>query len=335
MSGGKSSLPRVTVVTNRLSTGGAERHLAQVLPALKARGLDVELFLLERGGVLEPQLASGGVTVEGVFRRFGRAGHLLVAAGALYRHLRKRRPDVLHFFLPESYLVGAIVAIAAGHRVCVMSRRSLSHYQRNHRFLAGLERILHRRMTALLGNSQAVVDELAGEAGDRGKIGLIHNGVEVPPLNDAQQRVGLRGRLGLPVDAFVMVIVANLITYKGHADLLDALALIKSRLPQPWRLLIVGRDEGIGSQLQAQANRQNLSNNMVWLGERNDIETIWQLADLGLLVSHQEGFSNALIEAMGQGVPMVATAVGGNLDAIEDGKPSPVSCRHRLRRGKG
>jgi len=312
--------PRVVVVSNRLTTGGAERHLTHILPELRARGLEIELFVLERGGDLEAALAASGVPISGPLRRAGRAMHLLVAAWALYRQIRRKRPDVLHFFLPESYLVGGIVAAVAGHRICLMSRRSLSHYHLNHPWLARLERQLHRRMTALLGNSQAVVDELVNEAGDNRKIGLIHNGVVVPPPIDEHSRALQRTRLDLPADAFVMMIVANLIHYKGHSDLLNALGLVAAKLPQPWRLVVVGRDEGIGPQLKLQADRLNLNPNILWLGARSDVEAILPTADLGLLVSHQEGFSNALLEAMGQGLPTIATAIGGNLDAIVDGQ---------------
>jgi glycosyltransferase involved in cell wall biosynthesis len=192
---------------------------------------------------------------------------------------------------------------------------------------------LHRRMIALLGNSQAVVDELVNETGDRRKIGLIHNGIIVPPPVDERHRTLQRARLDLPADAFVMVIVANLIYYKGHSDLLGALGLVAAKLPQPWRLVVVGRDEGIGSQLKLQAERLNLTPNILWLGARSDVEAILPVADMGLLVSHQEGFSNALIEAMAQGLPMIATAIGGNLDAIVDGQSGrlvPVQDPERL-----
>lgn len=313
-----SHLPRILFVTKKLVMGGAERHLVQLLPVLKARGFVVELFVLEQGGELEAELKKAGVAISGLPRRSGRMMHLLAGAAALYRRVRETQPDVLHFFLPEPYLVGAMVAIAAGHRTSIMSRRSLAHYHRNHPWLGRMERMLHRRMAALLGNSRAVVDELAAEAGDRRKIGLIHNGVTVTQPRDKVRAVQ-RAVLSIPADAFVMVIVANLFHYKGHADLLDALGTIASQLPQPWRLMVIGRDEGEGPKLLSQAERLGIADRILWLGKRRDVQDILPAADVGLLVSHQEGFSNALIEAAGQGLPMIATAVGGNLDAIADG----------------
>lgn len=300
--------------------GGAERHLTQLLPALLSRGFPVELFVLERGGELEIELAKAGVAISGLPRRSGRVAHLLASAIELYRRIRQTRPDILHFFLPEPYLVGATIAVAAGHRRSIMSRRSLAHYQRNHPWFGRIERLLHRRMTALLGNSQAVADELIAEGADRRKVGLIHNGVTIGSLASDDEREAQRAGLDIPQDAFVMAIVANLFQYKGHADLLDALGKIASQLHQPWRLVVIGRDEGKGQALRSQAERLGLADCILWLGERRDVEAILRAADIALLVSHQEGFSNALIEAMGLGLPVVATAVGGNLDAVVDGK---------------
>jgi glycosyltransferase involved in cell wall biosynthesis len=315
-----NSAPRVLVVIRKMIMGGAERHLAQLLPDIKERGLSVELFVLERGGELEAPLAAAGVLISGPVRRSGRAMHLLVGAAALYRRIRALRPDILHFFLPEPYLIGSMVAALARHRICIMSRRSLAHYQRNHPWLGRMERVLHRRMTALLGNSQAVVDELVAESGHRDNVGLIHNGVSGAQPADDDAREIQRAALDIPPGAFVMVIVANLFHYKGHSDLLNALGSVAKRLPQPWRLLVIGRDEGEGLKLRSQAAALGIADQILWLGERRDVDAILPAADMGLLVSHQEGFSNALIEAMGQGMPMIATAVGGNLDAVADGQ---------------
>ena len=163
--------PRILFVIKRMTTGGAERHLAQLLPALKDRGLDVELFVLERGGPLELVLTAAGVSIAGPVRCVPSVLHVLVAGFYLLRRVLTRRPDILHFFLPEPYLVGASVAVLAGQRHCIMSRRSLTHYHRKHPWLARLEKLFHHRMMALLGNSRAVADELVTENGDSRKVG--------------------------------------------------------------------------------------------------------------------------------------------------------------------
>ena len=83
-------------------------------------------------------------------------------------------------------------------------------------------------------------------------------------------------------------IVANLIHYKGHSDLLDALGQAASRMPRRWRLLLVGRDDGIGSQLRAQAVRNGISDNVLFLGLRSDVPAVLAASDTAVLCSHRK-----------------------------------------------
>src|SRR6185437_168559 len=187
--------PSILVVTKRLGVGGAERHLAQILPELRARGINVALFVLERGGELESVLAAAGVIIEGVTPNGSRLGDLLRAGVALGHCIRRRQPDLMHFFLPEAYLVGGAVAMLLGQRRCIMSRRSLACYQRGRPLFAWLEQLMHRRMLAVVGNSRAVVEELVVETRDPGKVGLIHNGVAIPPVVSDDMRMHTRNLL--------------------------------------------------------------------------------------------------------------------------------------------
>jgi glycosyltransferase involved in cell wall biosynthesis len=311
--------PRVVVVSSRLDIGGTERHLARVLPALRTHGIDVSLFVLERGGSLEEQLTHDGVSVAGPIRRGSRFLNAVSAGRKLRSYVRQVQPDILHFFLAEPYLVGSIATWDVA-TTRIMSRRSLALYQRRHPMLALLERRLHRRSSVLLGNSTAVVEDLVRESGEQRRVGLIHNGIEVARKTTPQERAATRAQIGIPPDAFVLVIVANLIPYKGHADLFAALGQIRDRLPQPWRLVIVGRDRGIGTRLRRDAAERGIADNLIWLDERPDAERLLAAADVAVITSHEEGFSNSLLEAMGHGIPVVATAVGGNLDAVVQGQ---------------
>lgn len=311
----KTPTPRVTVVTSRLDIGGTERHLTRVLPALHERGIDISLYVLERGGKLEPELLTRGVRITGS-EGWPAILQPLTAMIGLVRYLKRERPDIVHYFLPRPYFVGSVAAELARQGSRIMSRRSLATYRNRHPWLSRLENLLHRRTSALLGNSGAVVDQLADETGNRRKVGLIYNGIEMPDAETPAGRQAARRRVGLSDEACVIEMIANLIPYKGHADLLDALAHVKDRLPQPWTLLVIGRDSGIGPALRTKADGLGLSGNIQWLGERDDVETLLRGADIVVLASHEEGFSNALLEAMAHGIATVATAVGGNTDAI-------------------
>jgi len=308
--------PRVTIVTSRLDIGGAERHLARVLPALKQRGIDIALYTMERGGPLEAELQAQGVRLEGPPR--AAFLHWPRATVALARFLKRERPTIVHFFLPRPYLYGSIAAELAGHRRRLMSRRSLTVYREKYPLLRSFELLLHRRTHGLIGNSRAVLDQLATEVSDLRKIALIHNGIDMPPPTTAADRERVRQLLDIPKDALVIAVIANLVSYKGHRDLLDALALVKEQMPKPWLVLAIGRDDGMGAELKRHAAALNLAANVRWLGEQPAADHLLAAADIFILPSHQEGFSNALLEAIAANLAVIATAVGGNLDAIVD-----------------
>jgi glycosyltransferase involved in cell wall biosynthesis len=243
----------------------------------------------------------------------------------------KRRPAIVHFMLPESYLVGGPLAIMMRIPVKVMSRRSLNLYQ-GRGLVRIVERYLHRAMNAILGNSLSVIGQLKGEGVPIGRLGLIYNGIDLSAFANSNAGEPLRNSLGIASNALVMCMIANLIPYKGHRDLLDALGQVAAKLPMGWRVLFAGRDDGIGAQLQKQAQRLGIGDNIVFLGARSDVPALLAASDIGILCSHEEGFSNAILEGMAARLPMIVTDVGGNSEAVVDGVTGLVVPAHGLDR---
>jgi len=316
----------VLFVIGDLDVGGAERHLAQILPELAKQGFQPMVYALTHKGRLAPRLEAAGVEVvtapfSDLLRRLPFPLRPLVLLPMtmlrLWSLMLFRGPRVVHFFLPAAYLLGGICSLFAPSAVRVMSRRSLNNYQQKHPYLAPLERWLHRRMDAVLGNSAAVLGQLREEGVPAARLGLIYNGIR---LSEGIGRAEARRRLGIGNETLVFVIVANLIPYKGHMDLVDALGEIRERLPEDWVLLCAGRDTGIGRDLDVRAQNLGIGARVRWMGERSDVLEIFSAADVGILCSHQEGFSNSLLEGMASGTPMVVTDVGGNREAVVDGE---------------
>lgn len=319
---------RVLIVIGSLDLGGTEMHLLQVLPKLAKSGFSIAVYTLSKRGNLASTLDALGVPVvgstvspcgRGMFWRFlCRAIRGSWSAFGLVCYYWKFRPDIVHFFLPEAYLVGAPLSFATFGATRVMSRRSLNEYQKKHPILAVFERRLHKRMDALIGNAQVIVDQLAAEGAPPERLHLIYNGVDMARL-DTITDVGLtRRELSLDADTLVLICVANLIPYKGHADLLEALALVHAELRRPWVALCAGRDDGTyGDALREHAIRIGLSKQIRFLGERSDVPNLLKASNIGVLCSHEEGFPNAALEAMACGLPFVATSVGGLREVIE------------------
>ncbi len=325
MAKSKSQKGSVLYVIGSLDVGGTERHVTAVASRLARRGWNISVYTMTHRGMLADELERSGVEViVPPFRREpslqGPAKRLfLIALLAfdLFFVMLRRRPTIVHCFLPSAYLVGVPLAAISGCKVRIMSRRSLNQYQQARRLFGAIEIRVHRLVTAALGNSRAVVKELKQEGIPAAKIGLIYNGVDLAPYAHANPKSALRARLGIGADELVIISVANLIPYKGHADLLNALALAGPQMKQNWRVLIAGRDDGIGAELQSLAKNLCLSGNVRFLGLRDDVPDLLCASDVGVLCSHQEGFANAILEGMAAHLPMIVTNVGGNAEAVE------------------
>lgn len=312
---------RLLVVTESLGVGGTETHLIRLLVPLAARGWSITVYCLTERGQRADQVEAAGIRVLSSPRRANRGAlgirnlaNIALAANRLFWLMRRWRPHIAHFYLPGPYLVGAPLAIAARTPTKVMSRRSLSRYQEHWPMVARLERLLHRRMDMVIGNSRAVVRDLSSEGIPSSKIQLIYNGIDTTVA--LPKRSTARRALGIEKETLVGVVVANLISYKGHKDLIEGLASVAQSLPSGWRVLCAGRDEGLQPRLESLVKASGIEANIQFLGERADVPRLLAAADFGVLSSWEEGFSNVILEAMSAGLPMIVTRVGGNPEAV-------------------
>ncbi|CAM5785174.1 glycosyltransferase [Castellaniella caeni] len=318
-------------IIGSMEVGGAEQHLLNVSRQLVLHGWSCEVFALDPDGPLRAVFQSVGVPVIGVelspafirvlahpklISRF----RLFLAVPKLIFYLWLKRPGIIHFFLPAAYVIGGVASLLAMHRPRrFMSRRSLNLYQLEHPFFRRVERWLHPRMDIICGNSVAVMRNLQDEGVPDKKLRLIYNGIDTLKFNSKISKYKKREELSIGEDALVFVMVANLIEYKGHIDLLNALSEIDSSLPVNWVCLLVGRDDGIGEELRKASKKFEMADKVRYLGARSDVPALLKASDVGVLCSHEEGFSNAILEGMAAGLPMVVTDVGGNAEAVKQG----------------
>ena len=150
------------------------------------------------------------------------------------------------------------------------------------------------------------------------RVTVVHNGVVVPNLIDQKEKNELRDEIALPLEANVIAAGGRLATQKGFKYLLDALVTVKSRIPNIF-LMLLGDGE-LRTTLEEQANRLGLRDCILFLGHRSDVPRLLPAADLFVLSSLYEGIPNIVMEAMAAGLPVVATAVGGVPELIEDGR---------------
>lgn len=147
-------------------------------------------------------------------------------------------------------------------------------------------------------------------------VGPIVNGVEVVDLATASERAATRDELDLAPGDVALISVGRLSHDKGHRDLAAALRLLPAPLRARTVLVLVGdgpdRDEIGFSYAESGVSIRGL-------GRRLDVPRVLGAADVFVLPSLHENLSNALLEAMGRGLPVVATRVGGNTEVLEKG----------------
>lgn len=301
----KDRLTAVLLI-GQLGLGGTEKQVALLAAGLRERGVDVEVWVQFGRGPREADLIAAGVPV--VDLGFGRLtdpralARNAVAFARLVWRLRRKRPDVLHAFLIASYLVAAPAARLARVPLMVAGRRSLGDFKEGKPLVLAVERIANRFTDHIVANAEAVaLDALRQERLPAGKVSVIHNG-----LPERAFEVAL-------AEKTTVLCVANLKAYKGHGHLLDAMALLTA----PPELVLVGEGPERPA-LEAQAARLKLD--VTFAGARTDPEAYLAAARVFVLPSLEEGMSNAVMEAMAAGVPVVATAVGGTPELLRHGR---------------
>jgi glycosyltransferase involved in cell wall biosynthesis len=315
---------RIFFVIGSLDLGGAESQLVMLTQELQRQGVFCEVFALNANGVLRSKLNDSGIPVHN--GRINFASRKLVKIFQFIRAfyilwVTTRGATTLHAYLPLTNFYGALIGCLRRTDMVITSRRALGTHQNRWPWWKLFDKISNALSNVVVANSQAVADDTVLRDGiPRKKVVVIHNGLDSSRFRvAANQRDVVRHSLGINSKVKVIIIVANLIPYKGHADLLRALAELDPSYSDV-HLLIVGQDRGISPMLHSLAQELGLSARIQWLGIRHDIPELLAAADIYVCASHEEGFSNSLMEALAAGKAVVATRVGGNPELLEYGE---------------
>ena len=326
------SPPTVAYLLPRLEMGGTEKHVRDLAGRIDRNRFRPIVIATAEGGILEAEFVRMGVPVHilgyrGFTRRPGRilstARSSARAIRELARILRAERAAIVHACLPAANVLGALAGAFARTPHIILGKRGLCHYKKGRPILAFFENVANLAADTLLVNSDAVAAAVrSAERFCGGKILRVYNGIDVATASDSGDR-GARGTLPerdppLPPEAEVILYVANLFPYKGHLDLMEAAAAVTARFPKA-HFLLAGREEGAGAQVRSRIGELGLGDRVHLLGPRDDVPALMTAADLVVHPSHEEGFSNTILEAMAAGKAVVATAVGGIPEAVADG----------------
>lgn len=298
---------RVLHVAKVAGISGSENHLLLLLPALRERGLDVRFAMLHEGepGAAEfaARLEAHGIPVERI--RMRRALSPLTFA-RLVRIIRRQRPAIVH-----THLVHAdFHALPAGRLTRVPLLVSTKHGFnpfRDGRAFATADRLVGRLADVHIAISAGLARYLAEREGfDAPSFEVVHYGIEpggAPPPPP-----------GVPQ----LAIVGRLIAIKGHDVLLRALAAVRRERPE-LTLDVVG-DGPLEGQLRAAVDTLGLGDAVTFSGRIAPVAPAFEAAEIVVVPSFGEGFGMVALEAMERGRPVIASAVGGLPEIVDDGR---------------
>lgn len=237
---------------------------------------------------------------------------------ALRSVVKRQRPDLVvthsvksHFLVWRSHLWRDCPWVAFHHGYTTTDRK-MRLYNRLDRWSLP---VADRLVTVC----HAFARELASNTGvPIANISVQHNSIRPQPPTSQADAESLRAKLGIETGDSVLLAVGRLSKEKGHLDLLTAFACLRETHPElKCKLVIVGDGPERGT-LEAAAQSKAIDVDVIFTGQISDVLPFYAAADVFVLPSHSEGSPNVLLEAMAANLPIVATAVGGVPEVVEN-----------------
>jgi glycosyltransferase involved in cell wall biosynthesis len=309
---GQSNLPHVLLIIDQFSTtlGGGERAVLQLASQLPEHGFQASILTFS----LDPESpALKKMTTAPIYSLPLRSTYgigALRAAMQLRQFIRREGVAIVHTVFESSDLWAGCVTRATSRAKLVWSRRDMGILRKpKHRVAYHLmARIPH----AVMAVSEEVRQYCVQTDGiNSARVHTIYNGLNVERFANTRHRSGRGQRV---------ISVGNIRRVKGHDIFIRAAAIIARRFPRA-KFSIAGEvlEPQYFQELLMLIDSLGLADRFQFEGGVTDLPSFLAEAEIFVLPSRSEGFSNALIEAMAASLPVVATRVGGNPEAVEDG----------------
>jgi glycosyltransferase involved in cell wall biosynthesis len=299
---------KVLFFIESLRAGGKERRIIELLKGLKSYpGIELAL-VLTRKEIHYNEILRLDIPLFYAERKYFKKDPLVFIK--FYRIARKYNPDIIHVW-------GHMVAFYA-----VPAKKLLNIPMLNSEITDATpaQRLLGKKWVfdasdRIIANTQA---GLTAYKAPTEKSGVIHNGFNFKRLDQLESPEEVRARFAIDT-TFVVAMVASFSSYKDHGTYLEAAIDVLDRY-QDITFLCVGDGEDVKYR---EGIPDEYSDRIKFLGKQNHVETIMNICDIGVLATntknHGEGISNALMEFMALGKPVIATNFGGSVELIEHG----------------
>jgi glycosyltransferase involved in cell wall biosynthesis len=319
---------RLLLIIPTLVRGGAEKQLVLLARGLSREAFDVHVAVLTHTGPLEAALLEAGIPVTVIGKRWKFDP---LSYWRLRRHIQQLRPDIVHTWLFAANAYGRHAAASVGIKHLIAGERCVDPWKTG--WQLAIDRMLAGKTERIVTNSTGVKEFYVGRGLPADKWEIVPNGITADGVPQTTSREELLAELGLPPAARLIGAVGRLWPQKRVKDLIWAADLLKTTRDDT-HLLIVG-DGPQRQRLERYREQSQITDRVHFLGERDDVPRLMQHIDVLWLASEYEGQSNAILEAMAAGVPVVATDIAGNRDLVLDGETGylvPVGDRFEFTR---
>ena len=319
---------KILQIIPTLDRAGAEKQMCLLAQGLPRDRFDVHVCTLTRSGPLAVQLEEAGISTHLISKRWKLDP---LAFMRLKKHIAAVRPDLIHTWLFAADAYGRAAGMAAGVKHFVCGLRCVDPWKSGYELM--IDRRLARGTDRIVANSPGVRDFYIKKGLPAEKMTVIYNAavpVESLPRTTRRQ---LLGRLGLPDDARLIGIIGRFWPQKRIKDAIWATDLLKV-VRDDVHLLVIG-DGPQRDRLLKYRRQIEITDKVHFLGERSDVASLLPHFDVLWSTSGYEGQSNAVMEAMSAGVPVVGTDIPGTRDLVVEGETGylvPVGDRAALAR---
>jgi len=305
----------VVLIIDDLGIGGAQRVLDVQLRAMQYGNCSIRVINLSKPTPASEKVRALGIELveiqqNGLFD--------LESWKVLSSVIKKWRPRVIHAHLVHATIVGAILAKMARSRfiVTLHSQGPIAQGWRDH-VKNFLERLALSYCSDLVVACGPRVAKMQSKRVGRTPMNIIENRIDTPPSLSADERSQVRSSLGYGPDDIVVISVGRLAVDKGFDILIKAFRQVVAKYPNA-KLLIVGGGDDY-ARLVKVMNASGTERCVQLTGPRSDVGRLMAASDAFALPSLWEGLPMVLLEAMGAGLPVVATDVGDVSTVIKDG----------------
>lgn len=301
---------KIVHLIRTLEVGGCEMALLRMLP-LTNNAFEHTIITLQTKGSLAERFINEHISVLALEQR-----SILDVSSyrKLLRILRDLKPDLLITHLLHADIVGRIYvqwAISCKVISSIVTTYNFKEYWAARLF----ERVTKGIATQYMANSSSVKDTYVQRFKVKeNKITVVPRGIDLDSFINKEDYQSLRGELGISTHDRIVICVANLHINKGHRFLLDAFEKAYQSCPNS-KLLIVGTGKEKERLLEQVATYQSKTA-IMFLGKRPDIAKLLGISHVFALPTFFEGMSNAIMEAMASGLPIVTTNIPENKELV-------------------